>query len=273
MHWLTKSNDSIVIATVSQVWAARVYANNPPLNSYSLGCCHIPHWGSRKYSKCYFVWMKNTDVPNKWQWQKGSHFRYTDSSDWQRGSYSRALWLLHPGFVGRKQGRVTKWGTPVCSPCHSRCDPSRGAVELIQVCRWPEQSPVPIEGCFPLPTALRCCIISFISLPDPKFCVVPRKWLVRGREQEGEEMSHGGRWQLSPVAAAPWAPWAIQGQVGLEWRQELCWESHRERGTIGFPPVPSTKLQMDQSLGYPVSGGKSCELKLTEQMPSNSHCH
>lgn len=39
-----------------------------------------------------------------------------------------------------------------------------------------------------------------------------------------------------------------------------------------LPCNASTKLQMDQSLGYPVSSGKSCELKLTEQRSSKSHC-
>lgn len=40
-----------------------------------------------------------------------------------------------------------------------------------------------------------------------------------------------------------------------------------------LPSNASAKLQTDQSLGYPVSSGKSCELKLTEQMSSKSHCH
>lgn len=134
------------------------------------------------------------------------------------------------------------------------------------------QSPQKAVFLSPQPWGAASSPLFLCQMPSSVLCR-GRKWPVRGREQESEEMSYGDRWKLSPVAAAPWAPWAIHGQVGLEWKQELCWELHRERGTIGFPPVPSTKLQMDQSLRYPVSGGKSCELKLTEQMSSNSHCH
>lgn len=74
----------------------------------------------------------------------------------ERGNYTRALCLLHPRLPRKETGKSGQMENICVFSLPDRCDSPRRAVYLSQVCRGTEHSPVRTEGCFPLPTFLRC---------------------------------------------------------------------------------------------------------------------
>lgn len=166
------------------------------------GTTLLLHRSTRKTSKCHYEWMKNADVPIKWQWQKGSHFRY-HWYFWQREVTTlEPSASCIPGFLGRKQGRVAKWRTSVYSPCQTDATPLEEQCISARCVEEQNTHQSAQKAVFFSPHSWgalphHCCSISFTSLPDPKFCVVQR----RGRK---------------------WCSVAWQRQAPGQWRDEPC---------------------------------------------------
>lgn len=252
MHWFTKADYSIVTAAVTRIWAVRVYANNPSPNSYGpcLGWCSILHWGTRKTSKCYYVWRGNADVPIKWQWQTGSHFRYLILQTEREAATLEPSGSCIPGFIGRKSPGGSRCRIAVHFPCHSRWKPFGRAVSLTRVCRWTEQSPIPTGGCFSLPTFLRCPGTALLQQLF-SFSARCRAWAVQRNGMTWQRQGLGewrdepwGRWKPAPLAAAPCAPWLwdIRSYLGVKWRQRLVLGSAQGERHQRLPSNASSKL-------------------------------